>query len=98
MLLRELLADTGSIYLHIDYKIGHYVKVLMDEVFGAKNFRNDITRIKCDPKNFRGKATATLQHQGHDPVLRQIRGGDLARGAASVIGRTDRPIVQKDRR
>jgi adenine-specific DNA-methyltransferase len=52
VLLRELLADTGSIYLHIDYKIGHYVKVLMDEVFGAENFRNDITRIKCNPKNF----------------------------------------------
>ena len=52
LLLRELLADDGSIYLHIDYKIGHYVKVLMDEVFGAANFRNDITRIKCNPKNF----------------------------------------------
>ena len=52
MLLRELLSDHGSIYLHIDYKIGHYVKVLMDEVFGPENFRNDITRIKCNPKNF----------------------------------------------
>jgi adenine-specific DNA-methyltransferase len=52
VLLRELLSDSGSIYLHIDYKIGHYVKVLMDEVFGSENFRNDITRIKCNPKNF----------------------------------------------
>ncbi|MDR2805404.1 MAG: site-specific DNA-methyltransferase [Dysgonamonadaceae bacterium] len=52
ILLRELLSERGSIYLHIDYKIGHYVKVMMDEVFGAENFRNDITRIKCNPKNF----------------------------------------------
>ena len=52
VLLRELLSERGSIYLHIDYKIGHYVKVLMDEVFGPRNFRNDITRIKCNPKNF----------------------------------------------
>ena len=52
LLLRELLSDRGSIYLHIDYKVGHYVKVMMDEVFGIKNFRNDITRIKCNPKNF----------------------------------------------
>ena len=52
VLLRELLSDSGSIYLHIDYKIGHYVKVLMDEVFGAENFRNDVTRVKCNPKNF----------------------------------------------
>ncbi|HHS49556.1 MAG TPA: site-specific DNA-methyltransferase [candidate division Zixibacteria bacterium] len=52
ILLRKLLSVRGSIYLHIDYKIGHYVKVLMDEVFGIENFRNDITRIKCNPKNF----------------------------------------------
>ncbi len=52
LLLRELLSDKGSIYLHIDYKIGHYVKVMMDEVFGVENFRNDITRIKSNPKNF----------------------------------------------
>lgn len=52
LLIKELLSDRGSIYLHIDYKIGHYVKVMMDEVFGIDNFRNDITRIKCNPKNF----------------------------------------------
>jgi adenine-specific DNA-methyltransferase len=50
--LRELLADDGSIYVHIDWKAGHYVKVLMDEVFGEKRFVNDIARIKCNPKNF----------------------------------------------
>ncbi len=52
VLLNDLLSVQGSIYLHIDYKIGHYVKVLMDEIFGIENFRNDITRIKCNPKNF----------------------------------------------
>ncbi len=52
VLLKELLSDQGSIYLHIDYKIGHYVKVLMDEILGIENFRNDITRVKCNPKNF----------------------------------------------
>ena len=53
VLLHELLSEKGSIYLHIDYKIGHYVKVMMDEVFGTENFRNDITRIKSNPKNFK---------------------------------------------
>jgi adenine-specific DNA-methyltransferase len=52
LLIRELMSERGSIYLHIDYKIGHYVKIMMDEVFGIENFRNDITRIKCNPKNF----------------------------------------------
>ena len=52
LLIRELMSEKGSIYLHIDYKIGHYVKIMMDEVFGIENFRNDISRIKCNPKNF----------------------------------------------
>jgi adenine-specific DNA-methyltransferase len=50
--LRELLANDGSIYVHIDWKKGHYVKVLMDEIFGEEHFINDIARIKCNPKNF----------------------------------------------
>ena len=53
VLLKELLSASGSIYLHIDCKVGHYVKVMMDEVFGMENFRNDITRVKCNPKNFK---------------------------------------------
>ena len=59
--LRELLSKNGSIYLHIDYKIGHYVKILMDEVFGDKNFRNDITRIKSNPKNFQRKGYGNIK-------------------------------------
>ncbi len=51
--MKELLSEKGSIYLHTDYKIGHYLKVMMDSVFGIDNFRNDITRIKCNPKNFK---------------------------------------------
>ena len=52
VIIKKLLSKEGSIYLHIDYKIGHYVKILMDEIFGIDNFRNDITRVKCNPKNF----------------------------------------------
>ena len=59
--LRELLSERGSIYLHIDYKTGHYVKLIMDEVFGRKSFRNDITRIKCNPKNFHRKAYGNIK-------------------------------------
>jgi len=56
ILLKRLLSDRGSIYLHIDKKIGHYVKLIMDEIWGKENFLNDITRIKCNPKNFFRKA------------------------------------------
>ena len=61
VILRDLLAEDGSLYVHIDDKIGHYVKVLLDDVFGARNFRNDITRIKCNPKNFSRKGFGNIK-------------------------------------
>jgi len=42
ILMRELLADTGSIYVHLDWHVGHYVKLVMDEVFGKNNLINEI--------------------------------------------------------
>ena len=42
ILMRELLADTGSIYVHLDWHVGHYVKLVLDDVFGKNNFRNEI--------------------------------------------------------
>ncbi len=41
-LMKELLSDKGSIYVHLDWHVGHYVKVLMDEIFGKDNFINEI--------------------------------------------------------
>ena len=42
VLMRELLSEQGSIYVHIDWHIGHYVKLLLDDVFGKENFANEI--------------------------------------------------------
>lgn len=42
VLMRELLSEQGSIYVHIDWHIGHYVKILLDDVFGKSNFRDEI--------------------------------------------------------
>ena len=42
LLMRELLADNGTIYLHCDKHKGHLLRCLMDEVFGAANFRNEV--------------------------------------------------------
>lgn len=42
VLLRELLAEDGSIYVHLDWHIGHYAKAVLDEVFGYENFLNEI--------------------------------------------------------
>jgi DNA modification methylase len=41
-LLKELLAETGSIFVRMDYHFGHYIKAMMDEIFGKENFKNEI--------------------------------------------------------
>jgi site-specific DNA-methyltransferase (adenine-specific)/adenine-specific DNA-methyltransferase len=41
-LMKELLSEQGSIYVHIDWHVGHYVKLLLDEIFGKENFVNEI--------------------------------------------------------
>jgi len=51
ILMRELLADTGSIYVHLDWHVGHYVKLVLDEVFGKDNFRNDISWVRTASHN-----------------------------------------------
>jgi adenine-specific DNA-methyltransferase len=55
ILLRELLADDGSIYVHLDDNMAFLAKAVMDEVFGRANFRSWITRKKCNPKNYTRK-------------------------------------------
>lgn len=40
--IKSVMSDTASIYVHLDWHIGHYVKILMDEVFGEENFINEI--------------------------------------------------------
>ncbi len=56
VLMRELLAENGSIYVHLDWHVGHYVKVMMDEIFGYENFRNEIvwhySRWSANPNMF----------------------------------------------
>jgi adenine specific DNA methylase Mod len=42
ILMRELLSETGSIYVHLDWHVGHYVKILLDEILGKHNFINEI--------------------------------------------------------
>jgi DNA modification methylase len=42
VLIRELLSDDGTLYVHLDSKKGHYMKVVLDEIFGENNFRNEI--------------------------------------------------------
>ncbi|HZP83070.1 MAG TPA: DNA methyltransferase, partial [Chthonomonadaceae bacterium] len=51
VLLRDLLTDTGSIYVHLDWHVGHYAKAVMDEVFGSGCFQNEIIWQRTDAHN-----------------------------------------------
>lgn len=52
IILHELLAEDGSIYLHLDMNMAFTMKLIMDEIFGEKNLRAFITRRKCSTKNY----------------------------------------------
>jgi adenine-specific DNA-methyltransferase len=66
VLMRELLADTGSIYVHLDWRVGHYVKVVLDDVFGKSYFRNDL-RWKRQP--VRGAKATGQQYARNSDIL-----------------------------
>ncbi|GFP21277.1 adenine-specific DNA-methyltransferase [Candidatus Hakubella thermalkaliphila] len=75
--LRELLSEDGSIYVHLDWKRGHYVKTLMDEVFGEHRFRSEIiwksTSAHNNANNY-GNIHQTIFYysKGDNPVWNQI--------------------------
>ena len=71
-LLRELLAEDGSIWVSIDDNEAHYLKVIMDEVFGRKNF---ITNVVWR-KNYAPKSSARHFSEDHDHILVYARNGD----------------------
>lgn len=74
VLMRELLSETGSIYVHLDWHVGHYVKVALDEVIGKKFFRNDI-RWKRQP--VRGaKATGAQYARNSEQIFFYTKGGE----------------------
>jgi DNA modification methylase len=69
LLLRELLAETGSIYLHCDYRQSHHLRCLMDEVFGAEHLQNEI--IWFYPRG--GDSTRQFNRK-HDTILYYTKG------------------------
>lgn len=55
MAIKSVMSERASIYVHLDYHIGHYVKILMDEIFGEENFRNEIVWKRTGAHNDAGK-------------------------------------------
>ena len=55
MAIKSIMSETASIYLHLDWHIGHYVKILMDEIFGEDHFQAEIVWKRMTPSGFKGK-------------------------------------------
>jgi adenine-specific DNA-methyltransferase len=69
-LLQDLLADDGMLYVHLDWHVGHYAKAILDEVFGANNFRNEIVWQKIRTR----KGQTTGFGNVHDTIFMYSRG------------------------
>lgn len=65
VLMRELLTDTGSIWVHLDWHVGHYVKIVLDELFGKDNFVNEVI---WHYKSFHGQTKAYFPRK-HDVLF-----------------------------
>ncbi len=65
VLMRELLSEHGSIYVHIDWHVGHYMKIILDDVFGKENFVNEIV---WHYKTFQGQVKGYFPRK-HDVLL-----------------------------
>jgi adenine-specific DNA-methyltransferase len=79
-LLRELLSEDGSIWVSIDDNEGHYLKVVMDEIFGRQNFiANVIWQKKYSPPNFYLRCTIIfcclprIHHHGSETYCRELQ-------------------------
>lgn len=72
--IKAVMSDTASIYVHLDWHIGHYVKVLMDEVFGESNFQREIVWSKGNVSGFKSLAKNWIQ--AHDTIFYYTNSND----------------------
>ena len=71
-LMKELLSEQGSIYVHVDWHVGHYVKILLDDIFGKNNILNEI--IWCYKSGGVGDKTFSKKH---DTILFYKKGTNV---------------------
>jgi len=67
-LMRKLLSEKGAIYVHCDANASHYIKIIMDEIFGKQNFRNEII-VRRIRKNIREREKVPRMNVGFDSIL-----------------------------
>ncbi len=91
--IKSVMSPTASIYVHLDWHIGHYVKILMDEIFGEENFRNEIiwtfggkglTNVKS---NFARNYNPIYFYTKSDEMTLNLRSGVIAQSVINRFGK-----------
>jgi len=110
VLMRELLSEKGSIYVHVDWRTNSYVRLLLDEVFGYENFLNEISYCYTGPTNqknnfprkhdniflYRKGKTWTFNS---DDVRIDYKKSNMATGATSLAGRkSEEELLEMDKK
>ena len=93
MAIKSIMSDEASIYVHLDYHIGHYVKILMDEIFGEDNFRNEIIW------HYTNKMSGTTSPHDfvceHDTIFRYTKNSEYLYNV--ITEKRDEPVKQSKR-
>ena len=93
ILLRELLADNGSIYVHCDWRVNSYLRLVLDEIFGRSNFRNEIiwtfggkgmANIK---KNYFRNQNSILFYSKTDSISPNLKSGIVSQSVIKRFGK-----------
>ncbi|MCH8952333.1 MAG: site-specific DNA-methyltransferase, partial [Proteobacteria bacterium] len=87
--LHRVLKPTGSLYLHCDPTASHYLKILLDAVFGARNFRNEISWRRSNPKSHASRNFPNCR----DIIFRYTKGGEAV--FYQIYGEHDKNYVDK---
>jgi len=106
VLMRELLSEQGSIYVHIDWHVGHYLKVILDDIFGRDNFINEIILCYTGPtnqkNNFPRKHDVIYYYSktnkrifNEDDIRVNYKKSNRATGKTSLTGRADDEYLDK---
>ena len=93
MAIKSVMSNEASIYVHLDWHIGHYVKILLDEIFGEDNFRNEIIW------HYTNKMSGTTSPHDfvceHDTIFRYSKGNDCLYNV--ITTEREEPVKQSKR-
>ncbi len=90
VLMRELLGDSGSIYVHLDWHVGHYVKLVLDDIFGKDNFRNEIVWYYKHMSNVKRDFA-----RKHDVIFRYVKSDSFTFDMDSVRDEYDEKTLRR---